>query len=150
MKIAAVLLGIMVLALALCWAAGFVEFTYPNVVPNQPLLDPQKVTGMDGTNILLESGSVVNLQSVYSAEPLSEKMYVEISNQVSRSGFEIDVEPKHGREVELYVRWPRKFRDSAPPFTIPIIHETVGRCYRKPLAYGTFVGTNSEAEGGAK
>jgi len=31
------MLGILVAGLAICWAAGLVEFTYPNVVPNEPL-----------------------------------------------------------------------------------------------------------------
>ena len=149
MKIAALIFGILVLGLAICWAAGLVEFTYPNVVPNEPLLHPQRVRSLDGTNIVLESGEVLALSPTHSSERSPEEISLDISNQLSRGGFEVDLDSKSGGRAEIYVRWPRKFRDSVPPFTIPIVRETVGRKYRKAVAVGTYIGTNSQPSGAA-
>jgi hypothetical protein len=143
-KVAASFLGILFVCLAICWEAGFVEFTYPNVVPNEPLLHPLKVRQLDGTNMLLENGQILALSPLHSSDRSTDEIFLDVSNQVRRSDFEVDVERKNGERVEVYVRWPRKFRDSVPPFTIPIIRETVGRKYRKPLAFGTYVNTNSQ------
>jgi len=149
-KNAALIVGVLVLGLAICWAAGLVEFSYPNVVPNEPLLHSQKVRSLVGTNMVLESGEIIALSPRYASERSSEEISLDISNQVSRGGFEVDVEPKRGGErVEIYVRWLRKFRDSAPPFTISVIPETVGRKYRKAVAFGTYLGTNSQPSGAA-
>lgn len=148
-RIAASLFCILAVALAVCWFAGFVEFTYPHVVPNEPLLHPQKVAAIDGTNIVLESGEIIALWLAHSSERSLEEISPDLSNQVSRSDFEVDVDPRKGERVEIYVRWPRKFRDSVPPFTIPIIRETVGRKYRKPLAFGTYLRTNGQPNGAA-
>src|SRR5258708_5463550 len=68
----------------------------------------------------------------YSSDRSNEEIYSDISNLLSRTGFEVDVDPKSGGRLEIFVRWLRKFRDSAPPFTIPVIPHTVGRRYRKP------------------
>jgi hypothetical protein len=145
-KTAAALLGILVVGLVICWAVGFVEFTYPNVIPNEPLLHPQKVRSLDGTNMVLESGEVIALSLGHSSERSAQEISLDISNQISRGGFEVDVAPKRGGQVEIFVRWPRKFRDSAPPFTIPIIPQTVGSKYRKRVAFGAYVGTNSQPD----
>jgi hypothetical protein len=149
MKAVTAVIGSIVLVLSLCWALGFVEFTYPRIIANQPLRNPRKVARIAGPNIIVEGGRIIALSSPKTTELLPEEMWIEMSNQVRRSGFEVDVEPGKGHEVTLYVRWPRKFRDSAPPFTIPLIPETVGRSYRKRLALGTFVETNSQPEGAA-
>ena len=149
MKTVALIVGILVVGLAICWAAGLVEFTYPNAVPNEPLLRPQKVRSLDGTNMVLESGEIIALSPRYSSERSGEEVSLDISNQVSRGGFEVDVAPKSGGRVEVFVRWPKKFRDSAPPFTIPIVPETVGRKYRKSVAFGTYLGANSQPDGAA-
>ena len=149
MKLAATSLAVLLFALVVGWAIGLVDFTFNNVVPNQPLQHPQQVRTIDGTNIILDSGLTVALMPWFSTEQTPEQLSVEFSNQLSRAGFEVDVEPKQGNRAELYVRWPRKFRDSAPPFTIPIIRQTVGRYYRKPLAFGMFVGTNSNQHAAA-
>jgi hypothetical protein len=135
--------GILIIAIAICWAVGLLEFTYPSVVPNEPLLHPQKVRNLDGTNMVLESGEIIALSPRYSSDRSAQEVAMDISNHVSRGGFEVDVEPKNDRRVEIYVRWPRKFRDSAPPFTIPIIPQRVGRLYRKSVAFGMHSGTNS-------
>lgn len=146
MKAAVSIIGIVAVALAVCWAANLVVFTYPNVVPNQPLLNPQRVREVDGTNMVLESGRVVGLWPLYSSGLASEEVWSEISNQVRRSGFEVDIDPDQGQRLKIYVRWPRKLRDSAPPFTVPMIRQTVGREYRKPLAFGAYLNTNSQPD----
>jgi hypothetical protein len=142
-KKAVSILGILAIVLGICWAAGFVEFTYPNIVPNEPLSHPQKVREINGTNMVLVSGDRIALSLPYSSERSVEEISLEISNQVSRSCYEVDVVEKHGDRVEIYVRWPRKFRDSAPPFTIPLIRETIGRYYRKSLAVGQHLAAES-------
>ena len=147
MKATAVIVGSFVLVLALLWALGLVEFTYPRVVANQPLRNPRSVVRIEGTNMVLGSGQLITLSARYGSGPVSEEEISEISNQVARTGFKVDVEPRVGHQVTLYVLWPRKFRDSSPPFAIPLIPQTVGRSYRKLLTYGTLVGTNSQPDG---
>jgi hypothetical protein len=144
-KTAALVIGVLALGLAICWAAGLVEFTYPNVVANEPLLHPQSVRSLEGTNMVLRTGEIIGLWPRYSSERSPEEISMDISNQVSRGGYEVDVDPKTGGRLEIFVRWPRKFRDSVPPFTIPIVSERVGRHYRKSVAFGTYLGTNSQA-----
>jgi len=82
-----------------------------------------------------------------SSERSSEEIYSDIRNQVSRAGFEVDVDPTNDGRVEIYVRWPRKSHDSAPPFTIPLIRETIGSKYRKAVAFGTYLRTNRQSGG---
>ena len=144
MKSTAALLVILLLGLAICWAAGLVEFTYANVVSNEPLLHPRKVKQFNGTNMVLESGEIIALLPRYSSERSAEEIYADLSNQVSRSDFEVDLQPTKGDRVGIYVRRLRKFRDSAPPFTIPIIRQTVGRKYRQQIALGIYVTANGQ------
>lgn len=139
-KIGACLAGV----LAICWMAGFIEFTYPNIVPNEPLLHPQKVRELNGTNIVLESGQIYGLSPWLSGDGTPEEWSSAFRNELKRSGFEVDVEDKQGNRVEVYVRWPRKFRDSAPPFTIPLIWQTTGKYYRKPMAFGVPLGDETK------
>ncbi|HLH56794.1 MAG TPA: hypothetical protein VKY92_24625 [Verrucomicrobiae bacterium] len=146
MKTTAAVLGSFVGVVALCWAIGLVEFTYPKVFTNQPLQHPRKVVEIGPTDLLLDNGLLIRLLPRYGSEPVSQDLFVEISNQVSRAGFEVDVEPKAGHEVTLYVRWPGKFRDSAPPFTIPLIPKRVGSNYRKVLTFGTLVSSKRQPE----
>jgi hypothetical protein len=108
-KRVALIVGIFAVVLAICWAAGLVEFTYPNIVPNEPLSHPQKVREIIGTNMVLASGEVIALLPSYPSERNLEEISLEISNQMSRSGFEVDVVEKKGDRVDIYVRWPRKF-----------------------------------------
>jgi hypothetical protein len=144
MKMAALITGILVACLAICWATGLVEFTYPKVVPNEPLLHAQKVRSLDGTNMILESGETIALWQQYLSDRSAEEISMDISNQLSRGGFEVDVDPKPSGRLEIFVRWPRKFRDSVPPFTIPIIPQTVGRKFRNRVAFGTYLNTNTQ------
>ena len=88
---AVISLGVLAVALAICWVAGLVEFTYPRVVPNEPLLRPQKVRDLDGTNLVLETGEVIGLWPRYHSERSNDEIFVDISNQLSRGGFEVDV-----------------------------------------------------------
>lgn len=144
MKLAVLSIGGVVLGITICWVAGLVEFTYPNVVANEPLLHPQKVRSLEATNMVLQTGEIIGLWPRYSSERSREEISMEISNQVSRGGFEVDVDPKTGGRVEIFVRWPREFRDSVPPFTIPLISKRVGRYYRNAVAFGAYLDTNSQ------
>ena len=144
MKIAAFVLSIFAVVLALCWAAGFVEFTYLNVVPNEPLRHPRKVQIIDGTNMLLESGEIISFRVSHSSERSDEELYSEISNQVSRSDFQVDIETNKTGNLDIFVRRHRKFRDTVPPFVIPIIRETVGREWREKIASGAWAHTDTE------
>lgn len=148
-KMAVLIIGALVLGFAICWAAGLVEFTYPNIVANEPLLYPKKVRSLKGTNMVLQTGEIIGLWPRYSSERSREEICIDISNQVSRGSFEVDVDPKPGGRLEIFVRGPRKFRDSVPPFTVPLISERVGRYYRKAVAFGAYLGTNSQLTGAA-
>ena len=123
------------------WAVGLIEFDYVSNVSDQPLLNPQKVREFSGTNMVLESGEIIALVPRYSSAPTAEA-YWSISNQVSRSEFEVDIEPQDGGHVEIYVRRHRKFRDTVPPFTIPLV--PVSKYIRKAVAWGTFLSANSQ------
>jgi hypothetical protein len=149
-KAAVILVVAIAIGFAICWAAGIVEFTYPNIVPNEPLLCPQKVSRLDGTNMILESGDVIALLPRHPSERSAGEIYSDISNQVVRSGFEVDVEPKGKDRVEVFVRHPRKFRDTVPPFTVPLFRQTVGKMYREAVALGMYVIPNSQQDGAAK
>lgn len=133
--------GILAVGLAFCWAVGLVEFTYLNVVPNEPLRHPCKVTELNDTNMVLESGDIVGFRPRYTS-------YSDLSNQLVRSDFEVDIEPTKGR-LDIYVRRYSKFRDTVPPFTIPLIRKTVGRKHRELVAFGVYVSTNSQPDGAA-
>jgi hypothetical protein len=138
-------LSFFVVGLAACWMLGWVEFTYLNIVPNEPLLHPRKARELQGTNMVMQDGQIIALWPKYPSERSTEEIYGDISNQLSRSDFQVDVDSKDG-QLEIYVRKHRKFRDYAPPFTIPLIRQTVGKNRRELLAYGAYVQTNVQPE----
>src|SRR5215510_13694981 len=107
-KVAIGVVAILVFGLVICWAVGLVEFTYPRVVQNEPLLHPQKVRSLDGSNMVLSTGEVIGLWPRYHSERSDREIFSGISNQVSRGGFEVDVDPKGGGRLEIFVRWRRK------------------------------------------
>jgi hypothetical protein len=137
-------LSIFVVVLVFCWAAGLVEFTYLNVVPNEPLKHPCKVQIIDGTNMLLESGEMISFWPRYSSERSNEEAYSDISNQVCRSGFQIDIETNRTGNLDIFVRRHRKFRDTIPPFVIPLVRKTVEKERREVVASGAYVRTGSK------
>jgi hypothetical protein len=138
-------LSIFAVVLALCWAAGLVEFTYLNVVPNEPLQHPCRVQIIDGKKMLLETGEMISFWPSSSSERSNEEVYSEISNQVSRSDFQIDIETNKTGNLDIFVRRHRKFRDTVPPFVIPVIRETVGRDYREVTASGAYMRAGSKS-----
>ena len=145
------LLGIIAIGLAVCWATGLADFTWVRVVPNEPLLHPQKVRALSGTNMIMESGEVIALWPRESSERSLQEVYLDMSNQVRRSGFEVDIEPKRdGTTLDVFIRLDSKFRDTVPPyFTVPLIWKTAGSRHREAIAYGACVGTNSQPDGEA-
>lgn len=149
MKTAICVLGILAIGLALCWTAGLVEFTYLNVVQNEPLQHPRKVEVIDGTNMVLENGEMVSFWPSDSSDRSKEELYSEISNLVSRSDFQVDIETNKAGSLAILVRRHRKFRDTVPPFVIPLVRETVGRQRRGVVAFGAYRSTNSQPNGAA-
>jgi hypothetical protein len=148
-KTAILVLGILAVGLALCWAVGLVEFTYLNVVPNEPLQHPRKVQVIDGTNMVLESGEMISFWPSDSSDRSKEELYLEISNMVSHSDFQIDIETNKAGSLDILVRRYRKFRDTVPPFVIPIVRETVGRQRRGVVAFGAYTPMSSQPNGAA-
>lgn len=148
-KTAILALGILAVGIALCWAAGLVEFTYLNVVPNEPLQHPRGVQGINVTNMVLDSGEIINFWPSDSSDRSKEELCLEISNMVSHSGFQIDIETNKAGNLDILVRRYRKFRDTVPPFVIPIVRETVGRQRRGIVACGAYAATNSQPNGPA-
>lgn len=145
------LLGLVVIALAACWATGLADLTWVRVVPNEPLLHPQKVRGLSGTNMIMESGEVIALWPREASDRSLEEIYLDISNQVRRSSFEVDIEPTRNRsKLNVFIRLDSKFRDTCPPyFTVPLIWKTAGSRHREAIAYGAYLGTNSQPDGAA-
>lgn len=141
-KIPTICLAALVLVIAICWAAGLVEFSYVHVVPNEPLHQPRKVQRLDGTNMVIEGGEIIGLRPKYSSERSDHEILSDISNLVSRSDFQVDVEQRGGGTLEVFVRRPSKFRDCLPPVTLPLIRETVPRYRREAVAFGVFISTN--------
>ncbi len=137
-------LSIFAVVLALGWAAGLVEFTYLNIVPNEPLQHPSKVQVIDGTNMVLQSGEMISFWPSRSSDRSNDELYSEISNQVSRSDFQIDIETNKAGNLDIFVRRHRKFRDTVPPFVIPVVRETAGRERREMVACGIYVRTGGK------
>jgi hypothetical protein len=133
---------ILAIVVFISWATGLVVFTYEHPVVNQPLQHPCRVQIVNGTNMLLEDGRMITFWPRWSSDR-SDEAYEIVSNQVRRSDFQIDIET-NAFDLCIFVRYPRKFRDSAPPFEIPIIRHAVGRYGRQIEAVGKWVQTGNK------
>lgn len=141
---------ILAAVIIISWATGVVVFTYEHVVPNEPLQHPCKVQIIYGTNMLLENGAMITFwprwwPSDKSAEEV-EEVYEDISNQVRRSNFQIDIETNNAGSLDIFVRHPRKFRDTIPPFEIPVIRVTVGKYFREKEAFAAYMQTTNKPD----
>lgn len=137
------LLIIFAAGLVACWLLGWVEFTYVKVVPNEPLLHPRQISKLQGTNMVMQDGQIIALWPSYPGRS-TEESHGDISNKLRLSDFQVDIDTNYG-QLDIYVRHKRKFRDSSPPFTIPLIRETVGRKSRQLLAHGEYLSSNSRS-----
>jgi len=139
MKTAAVLLCGFVLLLAGGWAIGLVGFRYPHIVQRDPLLHPCKIRDLQGTNMVLADGRVIAFQATYPSE---------LSNELSQSEFEVDVEPRGSSGAAIYVRHKTMICGTpwAQPIVIPVIRDTVYKQHREMIALGTYVTTNSQPQ----
>jgi len=135
---------IVAVVIFICWASGLVVFTYEYPVPNQPLQHPCKVQIVNETNMLLENGAMITFTPRWPSDRSPEEVYEDISNQVRRSDFQIDIETNKTGGLDIFVRHPRKFRDSAPPFTIPVIRQAKGQYFRQREAVGAYVQTGDK------
>lgn len=134
---------ILAIVVFISWATGLVVFTYEHVVPNQPLLHPRKVQIINETNMVLENGGTIFFWRG-SPSDRNDEDYADISNQVRRSDFQIDIETNNAGSLDIFVRHPRKFRDTVPPFEIPVIRVTAGKYIREKEAFGAYVQTGNK------
>jgi hypothetical protein len=132
MKLAATLLIAFVLLIACASVTGIVGFHYPHVIQDEPLHHPQKVTRVDGKNIILESGIVIALDGTQASD---------ISNKLWQSAFKIDIEGSKTGPVAIWARqdgwicgtpWAQAIR-------IPLIGDTTYKNRRELIAVGDYV-----------
>ncbi len=137
-----------VVGLAICCALDLIKFTKVIPVANEPLRHPIRVKQVNGTNLVLENGKIVRLNSMFS----------DISNQLFRSDFQVDVEQGdtngpglfeiqagNTNRVDIYVRRPSRREFIRPlSFTIPLVRRTAGTNHRAWIAYGEYVSTSSQ------
>jgi hypothetical protein len=123
-------------------ALGLVGFHYPRVVQNEPLRNPQTVVHLDGADLALQSGAVITVEAMDS---------LEISNKLSQSAFQIDVESGNDGTVAIYARQNGWVCGTpwAQPIRIPLIRDTVYRNRRHLIALGSYVGPSSQPDGAA-
>jgi hypothetical protein len=89
--------------------------------------------------MVLADGRVVAFQARYPSE---------LSNELSQSEFEVDVEPRGSSGARIYARHKTKICGTpwAQPIVIPLIRDTVYKQQREMIALGTYVHTNSQPE----
>ena len=116
---------------------GVVGFHYPRVIPNEPLRQPQKVISVQGTNLFLESGTIIAIDTLEASD---------ISNKLHQSGFEIDVEDSSGGPVAIYARQDGWVCGTpwAQPIRIPLIPDTTYRNRRELIALGSYLISNGQ------
>ena len=141
-----------VFGLATCWALHLITLTKFIPVANEPLRHPIRVQQVNGTNLVLENGKIIGLNSMFS----------DISNQLLHSDFEVDVErgdtngpgfleiqAGNTNRVDIYARRPSKSDFIRPlSLTIPLIRRTTGTNHRVWVAYGEYVATSSQPHPG--
>ena len=133
-KLAAVSLCIISMV-ALSAGFGIIGFHYPRVIQNEPLLHPRKVVRLEGTNIVLQDGLVIGIESMDSNE---------ISNKLQQSNFYVDVDDGNDAYTVIYAR-----QDSwvcgtpwAKPIVIPLIPDDVYKNRRQLVALGKRLGSS--------
>jgi hypothetical protein len=104
---------------------------YPNVVQNEPLQNPQKVLRIDGTNIFLQNGAILAIDS---EDPL------ELSNKLVQSNFEIDIEGPKEELVAIFARQNGWICGTpwAQPICIPLIKDKVYKNRRARIAIARY------------
>jgi hypothetical protein len=142
MRAALTCLAIVVLLAAGGSALGLVGFHYPRVVQNEPLRNPQTVVRLDGIDLGLQSGAIIRVEAMES---------LEISNKLSQSAFEIDVESGKDETVAIYARLNGWVCGTpwAQPIRIPLIRDTVYRNRRQLIGFGSYVRPHSQPDGAA-
>jgi hypothetical protein len=119
---------------------GLVGFHYPQVIQNEPLRNPQVVVRLDGTNIVLKSGAVIRVEDMSTQE---------ISNKLSQSAFEIDVERGKYGTVGIIARQNGWVCGTpwAQPIRIPLIRDIVYKNRRELIAVGSYGPSQSQPDG---
>jgi len=127
-----ILAGVLVL-LALGTAFGMVGFHYPKVIQNEPLQNPQKVTRIEGSNLILQSGAMVRIEDMDSFG---------MSNRLAQSQFEIELDGgSNGGPVTVWARQNGWICGTpwAQPIRIPVFLDTVYRNRKLIIATGNYV-----------
>ena len=116
---------------------GIVGFHYPMVIQDEPLRNPQKVVRMEGTNIFLQNGAVIEIESSDAAE---------ISNKLHQSAFNIDIEGTKGEPLAIFARQDGWICGTpwVQPIRIPLIRDNVYKNRRKLIAIGSYVESNGQ------
>lgn len=139
----AAILSIAVVALFIMASVGtgLVGFHYPKVVLDEPLCNPKAVVRIDGTNIFLHDGTGIAIDSLGA---------LEISNKLSQSAFEVDVEGAKGETAAIWARQNGWICGTpwAQPIRIPLIGDTVYKNRRQLIAVGSFL-SSSQLDGAA-
>jgi hypothetical protein len=135
MRVAIFSLAVVALLVIAAVGTGLVGFHYPKVVVDEPLQNPQKVTRIDGTNIFLQDGRVIAIGSADS---------LEISNRLSQSSFQIDLERTKGETAVIWARQNGWICGTswAQPIRIPVIRDTVYKNRRQLIATGSYGATS--------
>jgi len=133
---------VVVLLLECAWMIGLLGFHYPLVIQDEPLLHPQKVIGVQGTNLILESGAVLAIDTLEASD---------ISNKLRQSRFEIDVDRTHGAAVAIWARQDGWVCGApwAQPIRIPLIGDKTYRNRRQIIAVGAYLDPEGQQDGAA-
>jgi len=117
-------------------ATGLIGFHYAHVVQNEPLRNPQRVVRLDGVELALQNGAVIRVEALDTGE---------MSNKLSQSAFEIDVESGKEETLGIYARQNGWVCGTpwAQPIRLPIIRDTVYRNRRVLIAFGSYVHRHS-------
>src|SRR5258708_12723602 len=94
--------------------------------------------------MVIQSREMISFWPSRSSDRSNDELYSEISNQVSRSDFQIDIETNKAGNLDIFVRRHRKFRDTVPPFVIPVVRHTPGRQRRTMLAFQLYMRTDAK------
>jgi hypothetical protein len=139
MKVAIALLTLFALVLVEGARLRLVGFHYPVVVQNQPLLHPIKVSLFQGTNLLLQDGDVIALDVAEASD---------ISNTLSQSAFEVDIEGDRSGRAAIYGRRNGWICGTpwAQPIRIPLIRDIVYKNRRELIAVGDYVSSNDQPQ----